>query len=65
VIHRVTGSGLRSNVYADVLGPTGPVSPALQGTGNRLEITGSRQAFLQTNRAIDPAPGPTFFHNQH
>ncbi|MEJ7758594.1 MAG: hypothetical protein WKF55_03255 [Gemmatimonadaceae bacterium] len=65
VIHNVTGSGLRSNVYADVLGPTGPVSPALQGTGNRLEITGSLQAFVQTNRAIDPAPGPAFFANQH
>ena len=65
VIHRVTGSGSRANVYANVLGPAGPVSPALQGTGNRLEITGSRQAFLQTNQAIDPAPGPAFFHNQH
>lgn len=65
VIHRVTGSGPRSNVYADVLGPTGPASPALQGIGNRLEITGSLQAFAHTNRAIDPAPGPEFFHNHH
>ncbi len=62
VIHRVTGSGSRSNVYGDVLG-TGPLSPGLQGTGNRLEINGSRQDFLNTNLAIDPAPGPAFFHN--
>lgn len=65
VIHRVTGSGSRSNVYANVLGLTGPLSPALQGTGNRLEITGSRQDFLQMNQAIDPAPGPAFFQHQY
>jgi len=61
VMRGVTGSGSRSNVYADVLGPAGPVLPAFQGTGNRLEITGNLQAFTQTNRAIDPAPGPEFF----
>jgi hypothetical protein len=61
VLRGVTGSGSRSNAYADVLGPTGPVSPAIQGTGNRLEIPGNLQAFTQTNRAIDPAPGPEFF----
>jgi hypothetical protein len=61
VMRGVTGSGSRSNVYADVLGPTGPVAPAIQGTGNRLEIAGNLQAFEQTNRAIDPAPAPEFF----
>lgn len=61
VIRGVTGSGLRTNAYADVLGPTGPVAPEFQGTGNRLEIAGNLHAFGQTNRAIDPAPGPEFF----
>lgn len=61
VMRAVTGSGLRSNAYADVLGPTGPVSPAIQGTGNRLEFAGNLNSFAQTNRAIDPAPGPVFF----
>jgi hypothetical protein len=57
----VTGSGSRSNVYADVLGPTGPLAPLFQGTGNRLEIAGNLHAFEQTNRGIDPAPGSEFF----
>ena len=61
VIRGVTGSGSRSNVYAHVLGSSGPVSPAFQGTGNELQFVGSLQAFEQTNRAIDPAPGPSFF----
>jgi len=61
VIRGVTGSGSRSNTYADVLGPTGPVAPEFQGTGNRLEIAGNQHAFGQTNRAIDPAPAPEFF----
>ena len=60
VMGGVTGSGLRSNVYADVLGPTGPVIPAT-GTGNRIEFVGSLQAFTLTNRAIDPAPAPELF----
>ena len=63
VMRGVTGSGLRSNVYADVLGPTGPVIPTT-GTGNRIEIAGSLQAFTRTNRAIDPAPAPEFFSNE-
>ena len=61
VIRGVTASGLRSNVYADVLGPTGPLSSELPGTGNRLEIVGTLRAFARTNRAIDPAPGAEFF----
>jgi hypothetical protein len=60
VIRGVTASGPRSNVYANVLGPMGPLSPEL-GTGNRLEIVGSSRAFARTNRAIDPAPGAEFF----
>lgn len=61
VIRGVTASGARSNLYADVLGPTGPLSSNLLGAGNRLEIVGDLQAFSQTNRAIDPAPGAEFF----
>lgn len=57
----VTGSGIRSNLYADVLGPTAPVSGALQGIGNRLEINGSPRAFEQTNTSIAPAPAAEFF----
>ena len=60
VMRGVTGSGLRTNFYADVLGPTGPVIPAT-GTGNRIEFAGSWQAFTRTNRAIDPAPAPALF----
>lgn len=60
VMRGVTGSGLRSNRYANVLGPTGPVIPAT-GTANRIEFAGSLQAFTRTNRAIDPAPAPELF----
>jgi hypothetical protein len=63
VIRGVTASGPRSNVYADVLGPTGPL-PAGQGIGNQLEIVGSLRAFARTNRAIDPAPGAEFFRGR-
>ena len=61
LIRNVTGSGSRSNVYTDVLGPAGPQPPALQGSGNRLEIVGSPQAFARTNSSIDPAPSAEFF----
>ena len=57
----VTGSGPRSNAYGDVLGPAGAPPPAIQGTGNRLELARNLHAFQQTNQAIDPAPGPGFF----
>jgi len=57
----VTGSGTRSNTYGDVLGPTGPLSPSLQGTGNLLEFAGNPKSFEQTNRDIDPAPPSTLF----
>jgi hypothetical protein len=61
LIRSVTGSGLRSNLYADVLGPAGPVAAAFQGIGNRLEIDGSPRAFGQTNTSIEPAPPAEFF----
>lgn len=61
VFRNVTGSGTRANVYADVVGPAGPVSPEFRGTGNRLEFDGSVEAFGLTNTAIDPAPGEQFF----
>ena len=58
VIRGVTGSGVRSNFYTDVLGPNGPL-PGV--AGNRLEIVGNSNAFGKTNSAIDPAPGAQFF----
>jgi hypothetical protein len=61
VMRGVTGSGTRTNFYADVLGPTGPLAPQYQGTGNRLEIAGTVQSFGQTNQSIDPAPPAEFF----
>ena len=61
VIRSVTGSGVRSNLYADVLGPAGPVSGASQGSGNQLEFAGNLRAFEQTNDAIEPAPPAEFF----
>jgi hypothetical protein len=58
VIRGVTGSGARANVFADILGPNGP----LPGTaGNRLEIVGSQSAFAKSNRAIEPGPGASFY----
>jgi hypothetical protein len=57
----VTASGMRSNVYADLLGPTGPLTIGPDAIGNRLEIVGSPRAFARTNRAIDPAPSAEFF----
>lgn len=61
VFRGVTASGTRSNTYGDVLGPTGPLSPSLVGTGNLLEFVGSPRSFAQTNRNIDPAPPATLF----
>ncbi len=61
----VTASGVRANVYADVLGPTGPQPAALAGSGNMLLFVGNTNAFAQTNRAIDPAPSAHFFSGAH
>jgi len=55
----VTGSGARSNVFADLAGPSGPLSAG--GSGNRLEIVGNLRAFERTNRGIDPLPDAGFF----
>lgn len=60
VIRGVTGSGPRFNQYANAVGPSGPLAPALQ-VGNLLELAGSPRAFTLTNPGIDPAPGAEFF----
>jgi hypothetical protein len=54
----VSGSGTRDNVYADVEGPS---HPGNAGTDNRLVFQGSRQAWLDSNRALDPAPPERYF----
>lgn len=53
-----SGSGPRRNAYANV---SGPVKPGNHGTGNRLEIEGRREAFVESNRDLDPAPAAEFF----
>jgi hypothetical protein len=53
VMARVSGSGLRTNVYAD--------SSNGLGTGNRLVIEGSLQAFEQRNPEILPLPPANHF----
>lgn len=65
VIRGVTGSGPRFNLYADAGGASAPLPTSVQGTGNRLEIVGSPEAFARTNRRIDPAPSPEFFTSWH
>ena len=52
-MHHVTGSGQTTNTYVDMNGTL--------GTGNRLIITGSLNAFSHTNEAILPMPGAQFF----
>jgi hypothetical protein len=64
VIRGVTGSGQRSNLYADAGGASAPLPTSMQGTGNRLVIMGSPEAFARTNRRIDPAPAPEFFSSE-
>ena len=53
----VTGSGVRNNSYVNAAGPAGTAF----GDGNRLEILGSLQAFMQSNSAILPPPPAEFF----
>jgi hypothetical protein len=60
-IRGVTGSGPRLNLYADAGGASAPLPTSNQGTGNRLVVVGSPEAFARTNRQIDPAPAPEFF----
>jgi len=61
LLRGVTGSGTRANVYANTMGGSGALPDGVQGTGNRLEITGNPRAFAETNTGIDPAPGAEFF----
>jgi len=61
VVRDVTGSGPRFNSYGNSVGPSGPLAPEFQGSGNRLEIVGSPAAFAATNRQVDPAPGAEYF----
>lgn len=61
VIRGVTGSGPRSNLYANAGGSDAPLPSQVQGIGNRLEIAGSPTSFFRTNRNIDPAPPAEFF----
>ena len=61
VIRRVIGSGPRFNLYADAGGASAPLPTSNQGTGNRLEVVGSPEAFAHTNQQIAPAPSPEFF----
>lgn len=57
LVFQATGSGLRTNRYADSSIPlTG--NP---GVGNRLEIVGNAQAFDQINQNIIPPPPAEFF----
>ncbi len=53
----VTGSGVRSNVYASTLGP----AVTTLGADNSLEFIGSLQAFSHTNSNIEPPPPAEFF----
>jgi hypothetical protein len=57
----VTGSGTRSNRYANAATFSGPLPSKLRGKGNRLQIVGNPRSFARTNRGIDPAPGSEFF----
>ncbi|HEX6574296.1 MAG TPA: glycosyl hydrolase family 28-related protein [Gemmatimonadaceae bacterium] len=57
LLEGVRGSGMRSNAYANVLGP----APGSFGEGNRLEVVGTLQAFTHTNENIFPPPPTQFF----
>jgi len=52
-MRNVVGSGPRTNTYGD--------ANSNLGIGNRLIISGSLNAFSQTNQAILPLPGAQFF----
>lgn len=49
----LSGSGRRQNAFGNV---AGPVKPGNQGVGNRLEIEGRQEAFVESNRDLDPPP---------
>ncbi len=60
----VTGSGQGSNEYLHAGGVVGELPGHLRGSGNRLDIIGSSEAFVRTNRGITPAPASRFFTRQ-
>ena len=55
-----TGSGRRENVYADRWPPEFAAVGAVQHS-DRLEFTGTRALFLESNTAFDPAPNERSF----
>ena len=55
-----TGSGHRENVYADRWPPEFAAVGAAQHS-DRLEFTGTRAFFLESNTAFDPAPNERLF----
>lgn len=55
-----TGSGPRANVYADRSPPEFAVL-ATAPRSDRLEISGSRTEFLESNSSVDPAPELRYF----
>jgi hypothetical protein len=55
-----TGSGHRKNVYAHV-SPDDFAATATGQHSNRLDFTGSRAQFLDSNAAFDPAPDARHF----
>jgi hypothetical protein len=55
-----TGSGHRENVYADRWPPDFAAVGAAQHS-DRLEFTGTRAFFLESNTAFDPAPNERSF----
>ena len=55
-----TGSGHRENVYADRSPPEFAAVGAVPHS-DRLEFTGTRALFLESNTSFDPAPGERSF----
>ncbi len=52
------GSGRRQNSFDEA---SGPVKPENHGSGNRLEIEGRRDEFVESNRGLDPPPPTEYF----
>jgi hypothetical protein len=55
----VSGSGAGPNIYTHVLGATDRPQGS-QGTGNRVELVGSRIAFEAANAGLEPPPADFF-----
>ena len=60
LVRQATGSGPRSNLYADSVTPT----MSGLGVGNRLELVGSPNAFDRSNEGFVPAPPAEFFTSE-